>query len=375
RIGVDLPLNGEDGALGEPVLNGAILAVEEANARGEIVLNGLNYRLELVTHDDAVDGKQNQLQGARNALDFSQDPQMLAVVGPYDSSLVPVVVPRLNAAGLAQISPADTNTGSTTDPNLRRSGKVTYFRVCATDDLQAQAISQYVFGALHLQKIYVLDDTTVYGKGLADSVERYFKEMGATVVAHEGMPPEMTDFKKLIDDIMLTNAEAVVYGGAVNDNMELMSEQIKTNTVVKRSGRDFPPFVLVGGPGNLESRFISLVGPEAEGSYATLIGMDARYFPPATHFVEAYNARFGAAIGVYSVNGYQAVRIIVDAIRRAGTFDREAVRQALAGIQLTGEPMDMIVFDENGDSRSSWISIYQVRNGLWTFVDQLPANR
>jgi ABC-type branched-subunit amino acid transport system substrate-binding protein len=75
------------------------------------------------------------------------------------------------------------------------------------------------------------------------------------------------------------------------------------------------------------------------------------------------------------VNGYQAVRIIVDAIRRAGTFDREAVRQALAGIQLTGEPMDMIVFDENGDSRSSWISIYQVRNGLWTFVDQLPANR
>jgi branched-chain amino acid transport system substrate-binding protein len=369
KIGVDLPLNGTDAELGEPVLNGAILAVEEANAQGEIVLDGVGYKLELVTRDDAIDGKQNPLQAGRNANYFVRDPQVLAVVGPYDSSLVPEIVPKLNAAGLAQISPADTSPGSTTDQRFRPSGKVTYFRVCATDDLQARAISQYMLTALHLERIYVLDDTTPYGKGLADSVERYFNELGGTVLGHEGLPSELAQLRTYVTRIVESGAQVVVYSGTVNDNIALMTKEVSS------SGVTFPPFVLVGEPGNLESRFVSFAGHRAEGTYATLIGLEANELSTATSFVNAYNERFQAAMGVYSVNGYQAIRIIIDAIKRAGRFDREAVRQAIASTQLTGEPMDQIAFDENGDIKSSWVSIYQVIELQWEFIEQVPVTR
>jgi len=136
KIGIDLPESGGDASNGIPTRNGALLAIDEANAKG--VPGGFTFAAYDL--DDAVQGVHDPAQGAQNVKSFVSDAATLAMMGPFNSNVAKAEIPITNDAGLAQISPSNTNvtlTGSGPDAKALRPSHPdvnAYFRVCTRDD-------------------------------------------------------------------------------------------------------------------------------------------------------------------------------------------------------------------------------------------------
>ena len=132
KIGVDLPMSGGEAPNGGPTNKGVLLAIDEANKAGG------QYQFDEVLKDDAVNGVHDPAQGAKNAQELVADTAVVAIVGSFNSNVGKATIPITNAAGLVQISPAQTNPTLTkgSDAAALRTKPNNYFRVCATDDLQ-----------------------------------------------------------------------------------------------------------------------------------------------------------------------------------------------------------------------------------------------
>jgi branched-chain amino acid transport system substrate-binding protein len=367
KIGVDLPTSGADASDGVPARNGAELAIEQANAAGGVTIGGTAYKLEMYALDDAVNGVHNPEQGAKNAQAFVADPDVLAVVGPFNSNVARAIMPILNNGNVPQISPANTNEtltkpeyGLTKD--YRPTGKVTYFRVCTTDDIQGPAAADYMYDKLGAKNIYILDDTETYGKGLADNVEKRFKERGGTIAGHEGVPKGTQDFRTILTKAAGTKPDALFYGGTTSNGLALARKQMAD------AGLNIP---FMGGDGIVETEFTKVGGDAANGSYGTVAAVNAATLPEAKQFLADYKARFNEDVGAYSANAYEATNIIIAGLKAAGKKDREAVRAAIAATKDFKGVIGMTSFDENGDTTNRWISIYEVKDAKWSFVDQL----
>ena len=195
-IGVDLPVSGADAAIGLPTQNGAVLAIEEANKNG---FTGGTFKLAPSLLDDAVQGKHDPAAGAQNVKTFIADSTVLAMIGPFNSNVAKSEIPLTNDAGLAQISPSNTNDGLTVGDDAKKLRTAhpdtnAYFRVCTNDKRQGAALAQFA-QKLGYKKIFIIDDNETYGKGLADTVEANFKSLGGTVLGHEHITANQQDFK------------------------------------------------------------------------------------------------------------------------------------------------------------------------------------
>jgi len=205
KIGVDLPVSGADAAIGVPTQNGAVLAIEAANKSG---FTGGVFKLEASLLDDAVQGKHDPAAGAQNVKTFIADNAVLAMVGPFNSNVAKSEIPLTNDAGLAQISPSNTNDGLTVGADAKKLRTAhpdtnAYFRVCTKDSRQGGALAQFA-QKLGFKKVFIIDDNETYGKGLADSFEAAYKGLGGTVLGHEW-----------IDDAFLGNEPLAVYDNAL----------------------------------------------------------------------------------------------------------------------------------------------------------------
>ncbi len=190
RIGVDLPVSGADAAIGVPTQNGVVLAIEEANKHG---FAGGAYKLDASLLDDAVQGKHDPAAGAQNVKTFIADSSVLAMVGPFNSNVAKAEIPLTNDAGLAQISPSNTNDGLTLGDDAKKLRMAhpdvnAYFRVCTNDTHQGGALAQFA-KTLKFKKVFIIDDNETYGKGLADSFEAAFKRLGGTTARATSTSP------------------------------------------------------------------------------------------------------------------------------------------------------------------------------------------
>src|SRR3989338_7704671 len=147
KIGCVGPITGDQASLGLDQLHALRIAVDEANAKGEIIPG---YRLEIVSLDD----QHNPSQAVAMAKRLAADPDVLAVVGHVNSSCSLSAAPIYQNARMAQISPSSSN------PEISRKGFDTFFRTCATDDIQAPRAAYFAFRALKVKKVFVIDDKT-----------------------------------------------------------------------------------------------------------------------------------------------------------------------------------------------------------------------
>lgn len=370
KIGIDLPLSGGDASDGLPTLNGMTLAIDQANAAGGVTLNGVNYKLQAYPLDDVPPGGQahDPAQGSKNADTFISDPDVMVVLGPFNSNVAQAMMPKLNTAGLCNISPSNTNE-TLTKPEYgqtgtyRPTGQVTYFRVCTTDDIQGPAMADYAYDKLNIKKIYILDDTEAYGKGIADNFQKEFTKKGGTVLGRVGVPKGTTDYSSILTAAAATNPDGIYYGGTSSNNIPLARKAMKA------AGLNVP---LLGGDGIKDKQYTDVAGADAEGSYATVAAVNVETLPAAKSFIDAYNAAgFKEPLGAYSGPGYDAANIAIAAIKAAGTKDRAAICAALRNTKNYQGVLGTTSFDANGDTTNKWISIYQVKNGAWSFVDQL----
>jgi len=370
KIGIDFPLSGQDAAVGRPSANGALLAIEQANAAG---FAGGKYTLSAVVLDDTVQGKHDPAAGAQNVKTLIADPAVLAMVGPYNSNVAKAEIPLTNDAGLAQISPANTNDGLTIGDDAKKLRTAhpdtnAYFRVCTRDSRQGLALAQFA-RKLGWKKVYVIDDNETYGKGLADVFDPSFQKLGGTVLGHDHITANQQDFKALLTKVKSTQPDAVFYGGDVSTGGGLLREQMAD------VGMSKTPFM--GGDGIGTSEFLKVAGPMANQTYYSIAAPDAAKLPSASAFVAAYRKRFGSDIGAYSANSYTAAKIEIAAIAKAIQDDggklpsRADVLKNVAATNGFASPIGTIGFDADGDTTAPILTLKRVQNGQPVTYDQL----
>src|SRR5258708_32393276 len=201
KIGHVAPLTGGIAHLGKDNENGARLAVEEINAKG-LTIGGQKITLQLDPQDDAAD--------PRTATQVAQklvDDKVVAVVGHLNSGTSIPASKIYSDAGIVQISP------STTNPAYTQQGFKTTYRVVATDAQQGPALANYATKALGAKRIAIVDDATVYGKGLADEFQKTVEASGAKIVAREATTDRAIDFGTILRKIKSVQPDVIMYGG------------------------------------------------------------------------------------------------------------------------------------------------------------------
>jgi branched-chain amino acid transport system substrate-binding protein len=387
KLGVTLPLSGGAAADGQPTLKGAQLAVDEINAKGGIG----GYKIQLFPLDHAVNGKYNEQQAAQDMQTFVADAAVFGVVGPYNSAVGKAQIPIGNDAGLLQCSPANTNQGLTKPEfgalDLRKNhpDRIAYIRVAATDDIQGPAMAVYAFNTLGLKNILVIDDVTTFGKGVADTFQQKFQDLGGTVADRVGAGADTTDFNAIITAAKAKNPDGVYYGGVVTSGGGLLLKQMR------QQGLTVPflgPDGIVNGNGNAEGSLIKIAGKDAAAnSYGTVAAIGD--FPAKAQFDKDFTDHFKNdkefnTPGAYSGPAYACATVILDSLteflKANPNADNAAIREGVrAWATDTSHSFDTVLgktsFDKNGDTTQPFISFYTVdpnapNNGDWVFKEQ-----
>lgn len=346
RIGHVAPLSGGDAHLGKDNENGARLAADEINAAGGVRLGDKIYRVEILGEDDKSDPREGTLAAQKLV-----DAGVVAVVGHLNSGSSIPASKIYNDAGVVQISP------STTAAKYTEQGFKTAFRVVANDIQQGTAMADYAINNFKAKSVAIIDDRTAYGQGLVDVVERVLKDHGVSVVAREYTNNKASDFNAILTKIRARQPDVIVYGG-MDDTAGPMAKQIH------QLGIKAP---LLAGDGTCSPEFIKLAGDGADVLTCSRAGEAVEKLPKGAQFMAKYKAKFGTEVQIYAPYAYDAVYVIVDAIRRAGSLDRAAIAAAVAKTDyegLTGH----IRFDSKGDIQNGAISMFHVAGGQLNYL-------
>jgi branched-chain amino acid transport system substrate-binding protein len=373
KIGVDLPVSGADASIGLPTQNGAVMAVEEANKNG---FAGGKFKLDTSLLDDAVQGKHDPNAGAQNVKTFIADDGVLAMIGPFNSNVAQAEIPLTNDAGLAQISPSNTNDGLTIGDNAKKLRTAhpdtnSYFRVCTRDTKQGQTLAQVAYQRLGFKKAFIIDDNETYGKGLADVFDAQYRQLGGTVLGHEHITANQVDFKALLTKIKSQNPDVVFFGGNTSTGGGLIRRQMADVGMAKT------PYL--GGDGISDDEFEKQAGDMANGAYMTTAAPDAAKLPSAKTFVDAYKARFKSDVGPYSANAYTAAKIEIAAIEKAISDNggkmptRADVLKNIAATTNFDSPIGKQGFDANGDTTAPILTLFKVQGGKRVTVDTIAV--
>ena len=346
KIGHVGPLTGSIAHLGKDNENGARLAVEEINAAG-LKINGKAIKLQLVTEDDAGDPKMGTSVAQKLV-----DAKVVGIVGHLNSGVSIPASKIYNDAGITQISPSSTN------PQFTLQGfKVTY-RVVATDAQQGPALASYTNKVLKAKKVAIIDDATAYGKGLADEFEKAAKAAGITIVAREATNDKATDFKAILTRVKGRAPDVIMYGGM----------DATGGPLAKQAGELGIKAKIVGGDGVCTDKVASLAGPAVSNIVCSEAGMALSKMDKGADFAKKYEARFKSPVQIYAPFTYDAVYVLVDAMKRAKSTTAAAV---LAQMPSTNYPgvIGNIAFDQKGDMKEGVITIYDFKGGKKSVLD------
>jgi len=356
KIGIDVSLTGagaEDAIL---VKNGAMMAVDEANANGGVA----GYAIEPMVLDDgtATAGQYDPAQAAINARKMVSDPDVVAAVGPQNSGCGKAMAPIFSQGDLATITPSSTNP-DITDPKFAAqfdpSGRPIYFRVVTTDAYQGPAMANYFAQVLNVKKVYILDDSGAYGVGIANTFEGQAKKLGIEVLGHDQLNPLEPDYTTLLTKIKPLGVNAIYYGGSA-----------LTATKLAKQGYDVVPSIIkAGGDGVYSAALLKGAGfPAMQGWYATIAAPYLADNPAVQPWIKRFTEKYGLGPSSYAFTAYDCVLVALDAIKRvAGSgapVTRAAVRDAIQTAKV--ETLQGIVsFDQYGDINDRTISIFQAR--------------
>ncbi len=368
KIISSLPLTGTAKGQTTSITNGIKMALDEVDSKVG------DFKIVYESIDDAgTSGNWEPNIEINNANVAKNDPNTMIYIGPFNSGAAIQSMPILNRAGLLMISPANTAIGLTKpsgvkgEPeNYRPTGKVTYTRVVATDDLQGSIAADWA-KQLGVAKVYILDDSEMYGKGCADLFERRCNEIEIEVLGHEQISVKSNDFKSLMNKIKAKNPDLVYFGGTTQTKGGQLAKDMR------EVGLDCKMMV---PEGCLEQAFIDAAGAESlnDRCYLTFPGAPYEHLTETgKKFYDNYKKKYGIEPEPYAIYGYECGKVALEAIRKAGKKDRAAIVAACLAIKDFDGALGKWSFDENGDTTLRRLSGHQVRNGKFEFVKMLEA--
>jgi len=298
----------------------------------------------------------------------------------------------LNRANLLMVSPANTaeqltmksSDAERNEPECYRpSGVLNYVRVVPTDGLQSlltvEFLSRPVGGSspgLGAKQIYILDDNELYGKGLSDSVAKHCKsaKYDIKVLGQESIDPKAQTYETLMTKIKALAPDAIYFGGTTQSNAGQLLKDMK------KSGLKCP---LVGPDGTCENAIISAAGEDTFDDvpfYATFPGLTTdgllKLGGRGKTYVEGYSELYAEDVLVdgvfkrrpkppteaYAVYGYDCGVVLIEAFKKAGKKDRNAIREAVFKVEKFEGATGSFRFDPaTGDTTNQFMTVNRVQ--------------
>ncbi|WP_431822614.1 branched-chain amino acid ABC transporter substrate-binding protein [Burkholderia sp. F1] len=340
-LGHSAPLTGPQAANGKDNENGARLAVDELNKQG-LKVGGKTVTFKLASDDDQADPKAG-VQVAQNLVDKG----VVAVLGPYNSGVAIPASRVYSNAGVPMLPVAS-------NPALTKQGFKNIFRIGASDEQLGGTMAVFAAKSLHAKTAAIIDDRTAYGQGVAEQFSNVAKANGIRIVDQEFTNSSATDFLGILTKIKATNPDVIFFGGYAAQGAP-MAKQMKQRGLRAK---------LLGGDGICSADMGKVAGDAASIVYCAQGGVALEKTPAGREFLKKYHDTYHADPQVYGVNYYDGVKLLADAMVKAGTTtDKAKLIAQLAKSDYKGVA-GTYSFDANGDLKGAPTTVYVIRNGL-----------
>lgn len=342
KVGVVLPLSGINSLSGTEVINGIMLALEEHNAAG-------GPKIEIIRGDDAG----VPTTGVSAAQKLVERDKVVAIIGSQTSAVTLAVgdyarqvkIPVLSGGAVA---------AALTDGNV--AGDPWVFRAIPGSDRQGPESAYDAVKRLNLKRLAILHENTTYGRSLAQGFSEFAKKAGAEIVQVEHYEQGEQDFYTVLARLRSSNPDGVYLAGLIAEGAAILRQAHEMGFKAR----------FVGSGGMVTDSLIELAGPAAAEGFAVSV----MYEPNTTNpigkaFGERYQKRFNIPANTLSGLGYDAGRIMFDAVKRASAPTGVAVRDALrtSSVELVeGPPGTKAKFDDKGSSTFK-LGLAVVKNG------------
>ena len=322
KVGIAGPLSGSSLAIGEQQEVGAQKAFEHLNNKGGL----LGQTIVVTSIDDACEARQAKAV-ARQLVSEG----VAFVVGHLCSACSLAASKIYEQAGIIMISPASTN------PKVTDDGGPNVFRVIGRDDQQGTIAGDYLADNHSKANIAIIHDGEAYGQGLAEYTKRQLNKRGVKEVLFDSYKKDQKDYRSMVDKLVNKKTE-VLYAGGYSGDIGIILRQAK---------REMPNLRLFSGDSLVNAQFLFVAGEVGAGSYFTF-GPDMRLKSEAQDVVAAIREEDAYEPEGFTLYSYGAVQVWAQAVKQAGSFETEAVINALK----TGSfntVLGVIGFDQKGD--------------------------
>jgi branched-chain amino acid transport system substrate-binding protein len=368
-----LPLSGAQGPVSRAVVEGERLALEQAGNRAGA------FGIRFVSMNDATRkaGSWTPERVSRNARRAAADDTAIGYVGEFNSGATAISLPILNEAGIPQVSPSNTAVGLTRQgPGADRgepdkyypTGMRTFARVVPADHVQSAALARLV-QELGARRVYLVDDREVYGAGIRRGVAAALKARGIAVAGRSTLRRGGRNAASIARRVRRSKAGAMVYGGITANGAPRLFRAV---------ARRAPRAQLLAGDGVAEEDFADRLGRRARRrTRITVATLPPSAYPPAAQPVfQALRERSGGRDpNPYALYGYEAMSVLLDAIRRAGDRgnDKEAVRAQLLATRDRDSVLGRYSIDRLGDTTLTHYGVYRVAGGSFAWDRAVDA--
>ncbi len=352
KVATQSPLSGGMAAVGVDIKNGADLALSQLSGP----LTQMGFTVQLAPYDD----QGNPDTGVANAKNIVADPAILCIVGHYNSGVQIPSSEVYHTAGLANVSPANTN------PKVTDRGYKEVSRIVGRDDMQGNVGAQFA-QSLGLKTVYVLNDKTTYGEGIATYFQAKAQSLGMQVLGFEGTD-EKANFDAILSPILAANPDVIYFGGMF-DQIAVFFKQARQKgfqgMFLSDDGFDSSDAAKIGGQPLLDGK----------GTYYSTVSGPASVYEGTAKFITDFKAKYNHAPQPFAAQSYDSMGICLKAIENAAKANgnklptRAAVTDAVRALKDYPGITGTINFNKNGDLTAAKYFVIQVSSpdpSLWS---------
>ena len=372
-----LPLQGASRPQTTAMVEGIKLALEEKNGKaGETTV-----KYTSLDDSTAQAGTWTPEATQANAQKVAGDDSAVAYIGEFNSGASAVSIPILNEVPIAQISPANTAVGLTSDePGADKgepdkyypTGERHYLRIVPKDTIQGAALAT-IMKKDGCTNVYILNDKEVYGAGLAKNIESAAGEQGLEVAGNEGIDPKAPNFRSQASTIKSTGADCFVFSGITANGAVQLYKDVSAAV---------PDAKLYGPDGVAESGFADPKEGGIPADVANKVKVTVATLSPDEYpadgqkFFDDFEAKYGEQNpDPYAIYGYEAMKLVLDTCQQLGPecSDKQAMIDALFNTKGRQSVLGTYDIDENGDTTLTDYVVYTIKDGELIFGETVKA--
>lgn len=340
KIGVAQPLSGPLKDLGQDMVDGTQMAIDDINKEG-LKINGKLVKLELVTADDKADEKAGEAAAKKLV-----EEGVIAVIGHLNSGVSMKAAPIYAEKSIPQLA-------ISTKPEYTKLGHETTLRLVASDALQSKAMGSIANGLPGEHVYAVVDDNTPYGKSLVESAAAQLK--GKTVGVRASLDDKTTDFSALIPQLKEKKVDVFLTTLADFQIVALADQLVAAGL----------KHMQIVGSDTIKTEGMLKVNPQIGTVYATSPIIGASEFTGGKPFLEKFRARFKHE-PIYAAHyAYDAVYVLSAAIKQAKSVEGAKLVPALKSVDALAPVTSTMRFGADGEQRYGSVSVYQLNRGQW----------